>query len=172
MIAFFFILIGTLARILPHPANFTPITAIALFSGCYLPKRLAIILPIIAMILSDFVLGFHNTIPYVYGSIMLTSFIGIGLKGTLRLRSGQVKGIFGGTLLSSILFFLITNFGVWRETSLYPKTIEGLLQSYIMALPFFRNSLLGDLFYTGVFFGGYEIVKLKIKRLTFNSNHP
>lgn len=166
MIAIFFIIIGILTRLLPHPANFAPITAIALFSSVYLPKRLAFVVPLLAMILSDLVLGFHSTMPYVYGSIFLTSVIGVGIRRT-PLRQGfvgQARRVVIATLGSSILFFIITNFGVWKETSLYPKTIDGLLQSYIMALPFFRNSVLGDLFYTAVLFGSYELVQHSMKK--------
>lgn len=161
MIAITFILIGIMARLLPHPANVAPIAAMALFGGVYLDKRLAIVLPLLAMIASDFFLGFHATMPHVYGSFVAASLLGIWLKN----RKSPMT-ILGATLASAILFYLVTNFGVWQMTSLYPKTLSGLWQSYIMALPFFRNTILGDLFYGGVFFGGYELVTMFTLRHT------
>ena len=138
-------------RLLPHPPNFSPIAAMALFGGVYVSKKYALIIPLIALFISDIFLGFHSTIPFVYGSFLITGFIGLWLK-----NHRDFKSILTGTLLSSVLFFLITNFGVWLVGTLYQKDITGLIQSYIMAIPFFRYSLIGDLFYTGVFFGSYQ----------------
>lgn len=152
---FIFIFIGVVARFLPHLPNMTPIGAIALFGGRYLPKRLAIVLPLVAMVISDLYLGFHKTMPYVYGSFILTSLIGMWLR-----HHTSSYHVVLATLISSTLFFLITNFGVWAHTPLYSKTITGLMESYVMGLPFFRNTLIGDLFYSTVFFGGYELVVL------------
>lgn len=142
-----------LARLLPHPPNFSPIAAMALFGGVYFNKKYALIIPLIVLFISDIFLGFHSTIPFVYGSFLITGFIGLWLK-----NHRDFKSILTGTLLSSVLFFLITNFGVWLAGSLYQKNITGLIQSYIMAIPFFRYSLIGDLFYTGIFFGSYQAI--------------
>ena len=149
------IILGVLARLLPHPANVAPIGAMALFGGVYLNKRLAVILPLVTLFVSDIFLGFHATMGYVYGSFVLASFLGMWVK-----NHKSPFSLVGASLLGSVLFFLITNFGVWAETSMYPKTWAGLVESYMMALPFFRNSLFGDLFYGMVFFGGYELVKI------------
>lgn len=149
-------------RLLPHIPNFTPIAAIALFGGVYLNKKYALVLPLAAMILSDFVLGFGQSTPYVYAGFVLTSLIGLWLR-----THKTFTNVLLGTLLSSVLFFLITNFGFWLSFSLYPKTFAGQMEAYFMALPFFRNSLLGDLFYTGVMFGSYEFVKALIARKSF-----
>lgn len=165
MIAIFFIIIGVFARLLPHPANFTPIAAIALFGGKYLDKRLAFILPLVVMVISDSILGFHSTVGYVYGSIFLTSLLGMAIKKTRGATPPVVAALTG-----SILFFLITNFGVWREGMMYPMTLHGLVESYINALPFFRNTIAGDLFYTVVFFGGYEsIYSLYRRKIIYGS---
>lgn len=153
------IAIAAAIRILPHPANVAPIAAMALFGGCYLEKKYAFLLPIIALFVSDSILGFHQSMPFVYGSFLLMVCIGIWLR-----KRKAVGTILGASVASSLLFFLITNFGFWLTESLYPKTIEGQITAYVMALPFFRNTLLGDLLYTGLFFGGYELALRFIKR--------
>ena len=152
------IISGALARIIPHAPNFAPIAAMALFGGVYLNKKYAIIIPLAAMFVSDIFLGFHQSMPYVYGSFALTGFIGMWLR-----NHKSFINILGGTVLASVLFFLITNFGFWLTFSLYPKTFAGQMEAYVMALPFFRNTLLGNLFYTGVLFGTYEAVLLIVK---------
>ena len=147
------ITVATFTRLLPHPPNFSPLAAMALFGGVYFSKKYALIIPIIALFVSDIFLGFHSTIPFVYGSFLITGFIGLWLK-----NHRDFKSIFIGTILSSVLFFLITNYGVWLVGSLYQKNITGLIQSYVMAIPFFRYTFVGDLFYTGIFFGSYQAV--------------
>lgn len=150
------ILIASFIRLLPHPPNFSPIAAMALFGGVYFSKKYALIIPLIALFVSDIFLGFHSTIPFVYGSFLITGLIGLWLK-----KHRDFKSILVGTLLSSVLFFIITNFGVWLLGTLYQKNITGLIQSYIMAIPFFRYTLVGDLFFTGIFFGSYQAVLFK-----------
>jgi len=147
------ITLGIVCRFLPHPANFAPIGAIALFGGIYLPKKLAIILPLIAMFISDIFIGFYSwpIMLSVYLSFVITTMIGMRVRENKKFRT-----ILGGTILGSILFFLITNWAVWAFSAMYASDISGLLTSYYMALPFFRNSMLGDLFYTSVLVGGLE----------------
>ncbi len=157
------IAIAVVLRLLPHPANFAPIAAMALFGGAYLNKKYALIVPIAAMFLSDFFLGFHNTIPFVYGSFLLTGVIGLWLR-----KHKNVHNIIFASLVSSILFFIITNFGVWMVETMYPKTIAGLIECYSAGIPFFRNTILGDLSYVGIFFGGYEIALQFIKNYDQN----
>lgn len=152
----FFIIICVIARILPHPANFTPIAAIALFGGVYLTKKQAFIVPILAMILSDLIIGF-DSFPMrisVYGSILIGVFLGLWIK-----KNKSIGHVVGASLLSSVIFFLITNFAVWAFGAMYSKNLMGLFDAYFYAIPFFRNTLLGDLFYSGIFFGGYELIK-------------
>ncbi|MFH1291643.1 MAG: DUF6580 family putative transport protein [bacterium] len=153
------IILGTSCRILPHPANFAPIGAIALFGAMYLPKKW-LILPLLAMLISDFFIGFYS-LPImfsVYGSFALIGIIGIYVKKNKKFRT-----ILGGTVLGSILFFLITNWAVWAFGAMYAPTMQGLMTSYYMALPFFRNTLFGDLFYTSVL---VVIMELLIARST------
>lgn len=147
------IIFAVVLRLVPHPANFAPIAAMALFGGVYLNKKYALIVPFVAMLISDYFIGFHNTMPFVYGSFLLTGVIGLWLR-----NNKKFPVIVGATLFSSLLFFLITNFGVWLSGGLYPKTFAGLVNAYFYAIPFFRNTLIGDLFYTGLFFGGYEVI--------------
>lgn len=147
------ILFAVILRLLPHPPNFAPITAMALFGGIYLNKKYALIVPLIALFLSDIFLGFHNTMIFVYGSFLLSGIIGLWLK-----KSKNTFNVVMGTFSSSFFFYLITNFGVWLTGSMYSKTFSGLIQSYIMGIPFYKNTLIGDLIYTGLFFIAYEIV--------------
>ena len=149
-----FMLIAVLFRLLPHLPNFTPITAIALFGGLYFSnKTMAYLVPLVIMALSDLFLGFHSISFVVYAAFIVVSFIGTQTK----------KPSVFTILLSSISFFIITNFGVWLIG--YPKTWSGLIECYTLALPFFRNSLLGDLFYSGVMILGFNAVQKKYLNL-------
>ncbi len=172
MLALLMIVGGIFLRLTPHIANFAPISAAALFGGAYLNKRFAILVPLVAMAISDYLLlyvnpfaspmvdfthvqpitaMFHTTTVYVWGSFTLSGLIGIWLKNRTK-----PSNIIGASFLASLQFFLITNFGVWAG-GMYSRGPDGLFQSYIMGLPFFRWTLLGDLFYVGVFFGAYEL---------------
>lgn len=155
------VLWGLSFRLLPHPWNFTPIGAISLFSGFYFRKKYAIFAPILAMFLSDIFLGFYDfkLMISVYGSFCLISLIGILIK-----KRKNLKTILAGSLSASILFFLITNFAVWKFTNWYPNNLSGLIQCFILGLPFFKNTLMGDLFYTSILFGAYEMVSILAKR--------
>lgn len=150
LLAVLLIAFAALSRFVPHPENFTPIAAMALFGGVYFGKRYAFVVPLVAMVVSDYFIGFHNIVPYVYGSFVLAGLIGIWLK-----NHKSVGWIVGASLTSSVLFFVVTNFGVW-VTGGYPQNFGGLVECYIAAIPFFRNTVLGDLLYVGVLFGLYE----------------
>lgn len=146
---------AALARLLPHPPNVAPIAAMALFGGAYAHnKRLAFLVPLLAMLASDLFIGFHREMLPVYVSFLLITCIGLALRG--RMGVGAVAG---ASMASSVLFFLISNAGVWAVSTHFPKTAEGLLACYAVALPFFRNTLLGDLFFTGLLFGGYALLE-------------
>jgi hypothetical protein len=140
---------AALARLLPHPPNFTPVGALALFGGAtFGDRRWSLTAPLAAMLLSDAVLGFHSGMPVVYAAFVAIVAIGLLLRSRrtpLRLASAS--------LAASVLFFLVTNFAVWAMGSLYPKTAAGLLACYAAGLPFFRNTLLGDAFFTAALFG-------------------
>ena len=151
-----FMLVAVLFRLLPHLPNFTPVTAIALFGGLYLTnKSLAYLAPLFIMTLSDLFLGFHSISIVVYAAFLFVSFIGTQTK----------KPSVFTILLSSISFFVITNFGVWLMGG-YPKTWTGLIECYTLAIPFFRNSLLGDFFYSGVMILGFNFVQKRYLQLS------
>lgn len=154
--AYFLIFLGAVLRVVPHPANFAPIAAVALFGGTYLNKKLALVLPVASMIISDYFIGFDSWSSRlsVYGSFLLIGLIGLWIR-----NHKNIWTILGGSILGSILFYLITNLVFFYDTSMYPHTLSGQITSYINALPFFRNTLLGDLFYASVFFGSYEWVR-------------
>ena len=156
------ILFIAISRIIPHIPNFTPVCATALFAGAMFGnKKLGIVIPLLAMFISDCVLqliygyGFHSLMIVIYASMVLISLIGQKLQNNLTFKS-----IFSYTFLSSVLFFLITNFAVWCQGG-YGYSISGITTCYIAAIPFFTNSILGDLFYGLILFGSYYFVILK-----------
>ena len=143
------------ARLLPHPANVTPVIAMALLSGAaFQRKSLAILIPLAAMFVSDLALGFHNQMVSVYGSIILISFIGF----MLREKHG-VKQVAGASIIGSLLFFAVTNFTVWISSGMYLRTTAGLFECYTLALPFLRNGMLGDLAFSGLLFGAWAFLE-------------
>ena len=149
-----FMLIAILFRLFPHLPNFTPVTAIALFGGLYFSnQKMAYLVPLFIMALSDVFLGFHAISLFVYAAFLLISFIGTQTK----------KPSVHTILLGSLSFFIVTNFGVWLIG--YPKTWTGLIECYTLALPFFRNSLLGDFFYSGILIFGFKFVEKKYLNL-------
>lgn len=154
MLAYFFVLFGAILRVIPHPANFVPIAAIALFGGAYLNKKLALVLPLAAMVVSDVFIGFDSMESriVVYGTFILTGLIGLWIRSRKNIWS-----ILGGSLLGSVLFYLVTNLVYLYEPTMYPHSLAGQITSYVNALPFFRNTLLGDLFYVSILFGAYEL---------------
>ncbi|MFA6533017.1 MAG: DUF6580 family putative transport protein [Patescibacteria group bacterium] len=158
---FTIVLLAVAARLIPHAPNFAPIGGLALFSGSHFKKKIALLIPLTAMFISDVFLGFHKTVPYVY-----VSFIIIALIGGL-IKNNKWQSLFLASLFSSILFFLITNFGVWATGTMYQRNLSGLIQCYGFGLPFFRNTLISDLFYTFSFFYGYRFLSnFVFKRFT------
>lgn len=149
------ILAGVMMRLIPHWPNFTPIAAIALFGGTFLKRKdLAFLVPVVAMLLSDMVIGFHSTMLPVYLSFI--AIVGLGLFLQSRLT---VVNTLSASLAASTLFYLVTNFASWSSGIMpYPMNIAGLMQSYIAGLPFFFNGVMGDLFYTSVLFGALYLV--------------
>jgi hypothetical protein len=138
-------------RLLPHPANVTPIAALALFGGAsFSDRRLAFIAPLTALLLSDLLLGLYRGMEYQYASFALTVCLG------LMLRNRQtVLTVAGAGVASALIFFVISDLGVWLTSPLYAKTVSGLMACYVAAIPFLRNMVLGDLFYTALLFGGF-----------------
>lgn len=151
-IAVALIIAGVVLRLVPHAANFAPVGAIALFGGAVLSPRLAWWLPVVIMIASDIVLGFHGTVAFTWGGFLLVALFGV----TLRNRSNWLR-IPLGVLASALIFYIVSNFGVWVEGKLYTHTLQGLIDCYIAALPFLKTSLLADFFYSLALFGAYAL---------------
>jgi len=150
------IIVGILFRFISHTANFTPVAAIALFAGVYLNKKQALIVPLLLMILSDAFLGMHNVVIFTWGSFILVTLIGSWAK-----NHKSFKTIVSTSIASSVLFYLITNFGVWAM-GWYPQTAKGLLDCYILGLPFLRMFTVSTLVYSAVFFGAYEFIARRV----------
>lgn len=156
------ILVAAASRLFPHIPNFTPLAAMALFGGAYLSdKRLAIVIPLLALFISDlgiqflFGYGLHNTMVYVYAGFILTSLIGIAISNKISIQS-----VAAGSIISSVLFFMITNFGVWAAYN--PQSgFAGLTATYILGIPYFAPTLAGDLFFSGILFGAFYLAQTR-----------
>jgi len=152
------VLAAAFVRLIPHPPNFAPIAAMALFGGAYFTKKwAAFLIPLAALFLTDLIIGFHGTMWAVY-----LSFILIVMIGMMMIKKKKMSNIFLASVSSSVLFFVISNFGVWLTGPYYSKDIAGLSACYTAAIPFFHYTLLGDLFFVGLLFGAYELAKAKI----------
>lgn len=147
--------LGIYSRLMPHPANFTPVGAIALFGGFYFRKKWKILAPLIIMAISDMFIGFYDIelMFSVYFCIFVNSVLGSYINKNKMVTNGMLYSFIG-----AIIFFLITNFSFWFFGSWYPHTFNGLLSSYYLAIPFFKSSLIGDLFFSFAFFSGYELI--------------
>jgi len=162
MLPILLITLGVLSRFFIHFSNFTPILAIALFAGFYLSKRNALIVPLVMMVISDAFVGFHDMILFTWGTILLTSYIGI------RNRDNKsIKTVAFASIGSAVIFHIVTNFAVWVFYTTYPKSIAGLIECYVAAIPYFRGTLLSTIIYTAVLFGGYEFLAARIKNTRF-----
>ncbi len=149
------ILGAALVRLLPHPWNFTPIGAMALFSGAtFRDRRLAFVVPLATLFLSDLVIGLHSLMWAVYGSFAMMVWLGTWLRARRRLWP-----IAATTLAGALLFFVVTNFAVWLSGMTYSKTVAGLVACYVAAIPYFGNTLAGDAFYVALLFGGFAFAE-------------
>lgn len=163
---------AALTRLLPHPDNFTPIGAMALFGAAYFNRQaLTLAVPFIALFVSDLILNNVVYRQYYPEFTLITSwwiyaaFGLVMLSGWLLLRMKVTPGrVVAAGLVSSLLFFLVTNFSVWAETTMYPKSFSGLLACYTAGLPFLKNTVMGDLFFSAVLFGTYEFAVRRIAR--------
>ena len=149
------IILAAVVRILPHPWNFTPIGAMAIFSGAmFRDRRIAFLFPLVALFAGDLFVGIHRLIPIVYASFLLSVFIGTWLAN----RRGVLR-IGGAVFLGALQFFLVTNFAVWQLFGAYPNTPAGLAACYIVGLPLFGNTLAGDAVYSTLFFGIFALAE-------------
>jgi hypothetical protein len=149
------IAIAAVLRIVPHPWNFTPIGAMALFSGAVVKdRRLAFLFPLLALFVGDIFVGFHKLMPIVYASFLVNVALGYWICN--RRNVWRISAI---TLLGATQFFLITNFAMWAFWDSYPRTVAGLVACYVAGLPLFWNTLAGDAFYAALLFGGLAIAE-------------
>lgn len=168
-------------RLVPHPPNFTPIAAMALFGGAFLAdRRWAFVVPFAALLLSDIVIAstsyaaagvIHGVsfplIPFLYGSYLLTIALGCWVR-----KRRTALPIAVATLAGSVLFFVVTNFGVWATSTYYDRTLHGLAVCYAAAIPFFRYTLAGDALFTLVLFGGYALAQRHVAALREPASEP
>ncbi|MGA9422361.1 MAG: DUF6580 family putative transport protein [Rhodanobacteraceae bacterium] len=134
------------------PYNFTPVEAIALFGGaCFADRRVAVLVPLAAMLLADIVIGLHALIPVVYGCIALTAIVAERLRGRVTtMRVGRYA------IASATFFFVVTNFAVWATSGMYPLTGAGLVACFVAGIPFYPGTLAGTLLWSALLFGGFE----------------
>ena len=136
------ILVLSFSRLIPHPWNFTPILAMGIFSGFYSKNFiLSSFIVIFSMFIGDLFLGFHSTMLFTYTSLIIAVLLGLFIN-----KFNFTEILFSG-LVSSVCFFAVTNFGAWLTLEMYEKNLAGLLQSYVLAIPFFHNTLISTLFY-------------------------
>lgn len=155
VLAIALVFLAVISRLFEHPANFTPVAAVALFSGVYLPRRWGWILPLVVMLASDAIIGFYQwqVMASVYASFLVIVAIGWYVR-----RQRSIGSVLLSSLSGSVLFFLATNAATWAWGNLYPPTAQGLFTAYVMGIPFFKNTLAGDLFYTTFLFGAFEAI--------------
>lgn len=156
------VLCAAALRVIPHPMNFAPIGALALFSGAYFSsKRAAVAVPLLSLVAGDIFTGFHLLIPCVYASFLVSVAIGFWLR-----RNKSVARIGGATLAGAIQFFLVTNFAFWASAiGNYPKNVAGLMACYFAGLPLFWNTLAGDALYVALLFGGMALAEKRFPSL-------
>jgi hypothetical protein len=149
------VLLAAVLRIVPHPWNFTPIGAMALFSGAMIKdRRRAFLFPLLALFVGDLFVGLHVLIPVVYASFLLNVLI-----GRFVADNRTVVRLGGATFLAALQFFLITNFAVWALLGSFPHTFTGLITCYALGLPLFGNTLAGDALYVTLLFGGFALAE-------------
>jgi len=152
----FFVGLLILSRLIPHPANFTPLLAGAVFLPFLLKdKTLIVALPLVCLFISDLIIGFHNVMLWTYGSFLI-----IGLM-VINFSKLNLKSLLGLSLAGPTFFYLITNFGVWLSSSTYAKDVYGLLECYVLALPFYGNSLFSTLLFSLLFFATRNLLVRK-----------
>jgi hypothetical protein len=162
------ILAAAALRLVPHPPNFTPIGAMALFSAAHFGRRpIAFVAPLAALLLSDVLLGFYPGMLFQYVSVAL-----VVVVGWLILPRVSVMRVVGAAVASSTLFFVVSNLGVWTVSGMYPHTLAGLGACYVAAIPFFQNTLDGDLLFSALLFGGFALLEHLVPRLRAEAPQP
>jgi uncharacterized membrane protein len=156
------IVLAAALRVIPHPMNFAPIGAMALFSGAYFSsKRAAVLVPLLALAAGDCFTGFHRLVPWVYASFLVSVAIGFWLR-----REKSAARIGAATVAGAMQFFLVTNFALWFSGIVsYSKTPAGLAECYVRGLPLLGNTLAADAFYAALLFGGMALAERRFPSL-------
>lgn len=164
------VVLGIILRVLPHAANVAPVGAIALFAGALLGRKAGIFAPLALMIVADLIIGLHSAVLFTWAGFALIGLFGYGL------RNHNVIGRIGfGAIGSAMIFYVVSNFGVWITSGMYSRSLSGLVECYTLALPFLRASFMGDLAFATTFFGLYALlhkylqgnVTLRLPQITF-----
>jgi hypothetical protein len=167
VLIFTLILLAAALRLAPHPWNFTPVGAIALFAGATVrDRRMALLFPLLVMFATDALIGFNKLSLLVYTSFLLSVLI-----GRLLNQKRNIPRIAGATFLGSLQFFLITNFGAWGFLGTYPRTPAGLAACYVAGIPLFWNTLAGDAIYTALLFGAVVMAEHLAPSLGLRTQH-
>jgi Family of unknown function (DUF6580) len=164
--AYWIVFVAVLARFAPHPPNFSPVFAALIFGGTCLRKRDSIWFPVVALAASDYLLtaviyGEHFGWMYL---LDWTGFAAVAMIGWWLRDRITVRKVFAAALAGPAVFFVVSNFAVWLGGGLYPPNLSGLTACYVAALPFFANSLVAGLLFSGVLFGGYEFYRRRLQR--------
>jgi hypothetical protein len=155
VMVFVLIVLAAASRLLPHPPNFAPVAAIGLYAGAFVGRRVGWIVPFVALLASDAVIGFYHPVGMLWNYLAFGACLLLGSGWLARSRSfGRVAG---AVLTSSVAFFVLSNFGMWAS-GYYPRTGSGLVECYVAALPFFRNTLASDVLYSAALFGGHALL--------------
>jgi len=159
---YFLIILAIATRLVPHPTGMTAVGAVGLFAGAYLSCKRAWLVPVAALWISDIFIGFYHPLVmlFVYGGFGLS--VVIGRVCLFQRRS--IARVGGATIIAATVFFITSNLGVWLTGLHYPLTLTGLLDCYIMAIPFFGRTLVGDMVYVTALFGLYELIHARFKR--------
>ncbi|MEY4069875.1 MAG: hypothetical protein RL721_489 [Candidatus Eisenbacteria bacterium] len=161
VMVFALIVLAAASRLLPHPPNFAPVAAIGLFAGAYSSRRAGWLVPFAALLASDAVLGFYHPVGMLWNYLAFAACLLLGSGWLARRRTALRLG--GAVVSSALAFFVISNFGMWAS-GYYPRTWAGLVECYVAALPFLRNTLLSDVLYSAALFGGYALLARFVPR--------
>ncbi|MDD4203172.1 MAG: hypothetical protein PHQ52_06875 [Candidatus Omnitrophica bacterium] len=160
MFTYILVMVAVLLRLFPHMPNFVPIIAIAMYAGAYLPKKQALFLPLLIMVISDLIIGLHDVVFFTWSAMLLCGVIGTRLHDNVK--PGTVLST---TLFAAVAFFLVSNFGVW--IAWYPHTFAGLTDCFVKAIPFFRSTFLVNTAVVIVMFSLHEVLKKVSEKYSF-----
>ena len=160
MLAVILLSLGIASRLIIHIPDFTPIISVALLSGAYIKSRYgAVLLPLVLMAITDIFLGFHETMLFTWGSMVLITCLGFWLQ-----NRKNIKTVLGTSVCAAVVFFVITNFGVWLVSGMYPHTMPGLRDCFVLAIPYFRAELASTLIYSTGLFLAYELIANRLRK--------